>query len=92
MECEILGNNRRGLRKMEKQDYAKVHVPNFNALSELDKRNLLTVKNEGFLDLRMPKTRKVDEVWARLLFGKDAEHILETACSLLACLVANREY
>lgn len=92
LECEILGNNRRGLRKMEKQDYAKVHVPNFNALSELDKRNLLDVENEGFLDLRMPKTRKVDEVWAQLLFGKDAEYILETACSLLACLVANREY
>lgn len=92
MECEILGSNRKGLRKMEKQDYAKVHVPNVSMLSQEDKERLLSIRHSSFLDLRMPQIRDVDKVWAELLFGKDAQCVLETACSMLACLVANREY
>ncbi len=91
LECEVYGNNRKGLRKMEKEDYEPLHVPVTDALSEEQKMRIEGTMFDRFVNLRSPKPREIDKVWANIIFGEEAEERLEEATTLLAILVANRE-
>lgn len=91
LECEAFGNNRKGLRKMEKVDYELLHVPVLSALSDEQKTSIIKTSFDNFLDLRNPTPREIDRVWAQILFDDHTDEFLNSACSLLAQLVAMRE-
>lgn len=91
LECEAYGNNRKGLRKLEKEDYEPLHVPITSELSEEDKERIVSTPISEFINLRSPQVRDVDKVWAEILFGENAEELIEEALTLVPILVADRE-
>lgn len=91
LECEVKGNNRGGLRKMEKADYERIHVPVTSLLKDDDKEAIKKTSLLPFLNLRQPVARDIDKLWAKILFEDEAEERLQEACDLLAILVAARE-
>ena len=91
LECEAYRNNRSGLRKMEKEDYEPLHVPITSELTKNDIHRIVTTPISGFLNLRSPKIREIDRVWADILFGSNANALIEEAVTLVQILVADRE-
>lgn len=91
LECEAYGNNRKGLRKLEKEDYEPLHVPVTAELSEEEKQRIVSTPISEFINLRTPQARDVDRVWAEILFGENSEELLEEALTLVPILVADRE-
>ena len=91
LECETFGNNRKGLRKMEKADYEPLHVPALSEMSEEQKGLIMNTPFNSFLDLRHPSSREIDHAWAKVLFGDCAMELLDKALALLAQLSAMRE-
>ena len=91
LECEAYGNNRKGLRKLEKEDYEPLHVPVTSELSEEEKQRIVSTPINEFINLRSPQVRDVDRVWAEILFGEDADELIEEVLTLVPILVADRE-
>ncbi|MBR2249619.1 MAG: hypothetical protein IJ844_03805, partial [Prevotella sp.] len=90
-ECEAYGNNRKGLRKLEKEDYEPLHVPITTELSEEEKQRIVSTPISEFINLRSPQLRDVDKLWADILFGENAEELIKEALTLVPILVADRE-
>ena len=91
LECETYGNNRRGLLKLEKEDYEPLHVPVASRLSEEQIQRIISTPLSEFINLRTPHEREIDRIWAEILFGENAPAITEEALNLLPILVADRE-
>ena len=91
MECEAFGNNRKGLRKLEKEDYESLHVPKMSELSEDERQRIVSTPIIVFINLRSPQIRDVDRVWAEILFGENAEGLMDEALTMVPILVADRE-
>ena len=91
LECEAYGNNRKGLRKLEKEDYEPLHVPVTSELSEEEKQRIASTPINEFINLRSPQVRDVDRLWAEILFGENADELIEEALTLVPILVADRE-
>lgn len=91
LECEAYCNNRAGARKMEEKDFNPLHVPITSELSEDEKQRIVTTPISEFINLRLPQVRDVDRVWAEILFGDNAEELIEEALMLVPILVADRE-
>ena len=91
LECEAYGNNRKGLRKLEKEDYEPLHVPVTSEFSEDEKQRIISTPISEFINLRSPQARDVDRVWAEILFGDDADELMGEALALVPILVADRE-
>lgn len=91
LECEAYGNNRKGLRKLEKEDYEPLHVPVTSELSEEEKQRIVSTPINEFTNLRSPQARDVDRVWAEIIFGENADELIEEALTLVPILVADRE-
>ena len=79
------------MRKLEKEDYEPLHVPVTSELSENEKERIVSTPINEFVNLRSPKVRDVDRVWAEILFGENAEELIEEALTLVPILVADRE-
>ena len=91
LECEAYGNNRKGLRKLEKEDYEPLHVPVTSELSKEEIRRIVSTPINEFINLHSPQVRDVDRVWAEILFGENADELIEEALTLVPILVADRE-
>ena len=91
LECEAYGNNRTGLRKLEKEDYEPLHVPITSELTEDEKQRIISTPLSEFVNLRSPQVRDVDRVWAEILFEESADELIEEALTLVPILVADRE-
>ena len=91
LECEAYGNNRAGARKLEEKDYNPLHVPVTSELSEEEKQRIASTPINEFINLRSPQVRNVDRVWAEILFGENADELIEEALTLVPILVADRE-
>ena len=90
LECEVQCKDHAGLRKIELQDLKHTHIPNILTLSRNDKRHIIeTIDSISILELNNPEVREIDRVWARILYGDEAENVLEKAEILLRFL-ANR--
>ena len=76
---------------MEKEDYEPLHVPITSELTKNDIHRIVTTPISGFLNLRSPKIREIDRVWADILFGSNANALIEEAVTLVQILVADRE-
>lgn len=91
LENEIEGKNNRGMRKLEQINFNRLHVPNFNAMTAQQLSAICNTPFEGFLDLRNPIPRRIDYVWATILFGNDGVSRLDETVGMLSMLVADRE-
>ena len=76
---------------MEEKDYNPLHVPITSELSENEKKRIVSTPINEFINLRSPRVREVDRVWAEILFGENAEKLIEEALALVPVLVADRE-
>lgn len=90
LECEVQSKDHAGLRKLELQDVLTTHAPICNMLSK-DEISAITneLSNITFLDLNNPVIRNIDRIWAKILFGTNANSVLDDATRLLRFL-ANR--
>jgi hypothetical protein len=88
--CEVSSKDQEGMRKMEVSDIEKTYVP---ALDNVTQETITALTGEygsiEFLNLATPAIREVDRIWAKELFGEDADEILNTARRMLEYL-ANR--
>ena len=91
LECEAYCNNRAGARKMEEKDFNPLHVPVTSELSEDEMQRIISTPISEFINLRSPQVRDVDRVWAEILFGENAEELIEQTLTLIPILVADRE-
>ena len=91
LECEAYHNNRSGMRKLEQKDYNAFHVPVTSELTEDEKQRVISTPISEFVNLRSPQIREVDRVWADILFGENADELIEEALTLVPILVADRE-
>ena len=90
LECEVQCKDHAGLRKIELQDLKHTHIPNISTLTRNDKQLVMeAIDSISFLDLNNPEIREIDRVWAHILYGNEAENVLEKAEMLLRFL-ANR--
>ncbi len=87
LECEVQSKDHAGLRKLEVRDMQTTHVPKYEALSQGDIHEITDeIPHIGFLDLNHPVARRIDRIWAGILFGTDGEEILDGALRLLRFL------
>ncbi len=68
-----------------------MHVPVTSELSEEEKQRIVSTPIDEFINLRSPQVHEVDRVWAEILFGENAEKLIEEALTLVPILVADRE-
>ena len=91
LECEAYRNNRSGARKLEKIDFDSLHGPVASELSEEEKQRIVSTPINEFINLRSPQVRDVDRVWAEILFGENADELIDEVLTLVPILVADRE-
>lgn len=90
LECEVMCKNHAGVRKGEVGDVVTTHVPVFSDISPSDVLKIQAeIPNIKFLNLNNPTITKMDEIWAEILFGVNAQKCLADAQRLLRFL-ANR--
>ena len=90
LECEVQSKDHAGLRKLELQDVQTTHVPIVSALTTAEiARVNAELPNIQFLDLNNPVIRNIDLIWADILYGTNANAVLNDAIRLLRFL-ANR--
>lgn len=83
--CEISSKNEEGMRKMESMDIRETYIPKFSNVSAHTLADLQGIMGTiSFACLHDPQIREVDEIWARELFGTDAEDKLNTAKEILS--------
>ena len=76
---------------MEKKDILTTLIPDLSKASDnLVKAIKAEKDNITFLDLQNPVIREIDRIWAKELFGKDADTILDEAVRLLEYLARKR--
>lgn len=88
--CEVSSKDQEGMRKMEVRDISQTMVPDFNSTTDYTYERLKDIAVDiEFLDLQNPRIRDVDLIWAKELFGEDAETKADEARRLLE-YTANR--
>ena len=89
--CEVSSKDQEGARKMEKKDILTTLIPDLKALSSGLLSSIKAEKdNIKFLDLQSPQIRMIDRIWAKELFGDDADSILDETVRLLEFLARKR--
>lgn len=77
---------------MEVNDIKKTFVPKINKINSNMIEEINNEKsNIEFLDLKNPKIRNIDIIWAKYLFGSDYELKLNEALRLLEFLANRRD-
>ena len=72
---------------MEVSDIMQTYIPKTEMVSDDTLRLLKDSYNEiQFVDLQNPEIRDVDRIWARELFGDEANAMMDKANRLLAYL------
>lgn len=90
LECEVTSKDHAGVRKIEVQDIITTHVPIYALLPQNEINDIVAeLPNVTFKELNNPTINHIDEIWANILFGKDATTKLNEAIRLLKFL-ANR--
>jgi len=91
LTCEINAKPQEGMRKMEVGDIEETFVPILSKITKEQKAEIIAeIANIEFLTLNNPTIRKIDEIWANILFGNDATVRLAEANRLLKFLANTR--
>ena len=90
LDCEIQAKVHAGVRKQDMRDIIKTYVPKVDLITK-EARNIIKneIPNIVFLNLSQPQIRKIDKIWAEILFGSNSEKYVTEAQRLLRFL-ANR--
>ena len=89
--CEINAKPQEGMRKMEVGDIEETYIPVFAGLTAAERESLAAeAAGVEFLALCSPKARRVDELWAGILYGAEAGARLAEAARLLEFLANAR--
>ena len=85
--CEINAKPQEGMRKMEVGDIEETFIPVLSKISYEQRTKLIEESaNINFLILNSPRIRKIDRMWANVLFGREADARLMEARRLLEFL------
>lgn len=88
--CEVASKDEEGMRKMEVNDIRLTFVPKMENIPDSVINELSQETHTlSFIDLKSPKIRNVDCIWARYLFRDNYKDKLNEATRLLSFL-ANR--
>lgn len=89
--CEVSSKDQEGMRKMEIADISKTYIPRLDLIPQAFASEIIHMKNNiDFLDLKNPQIRDIDKIWAKLIFGENAQEKLEQAQILLSFLANKR--
>ena len=89
--CEVNAKPQEGTRKMELRDIEETYFPMVTKLTHSERAELISDSaNIEFVRLNKPKVRKIDVVWAKILFGSNADTRLLEAKRLLEFLANTR--
>ena len=90
--CEVSSTDQAGMRKMEVKDIRLTYVPDFSIVTDDDFKNIEeSVTDLSFIVLKSPESRSLDEIWAKIIFGKDSDHKLSEAIRMLKFLANRRD-
>lgn len=84
LDCEIQAKVHAGVRKQDMRDIIKTYVPKVDLITK-EARNIIKneIPNIVFLNLSQPQIRKIDKIWAEILFGSNSEKYVTEAQRLL---------
>jgi len=89
--CEVNAKPQEGMRKMEVGDIEGTLVPVLDKITQGQRDEIaIEISNIEFLTLNRPSTRKIDKIWATILFGPDSAARLSEATRLLEFLANTR--
>lgn len=89
--CEVYSKDQEGTRKMEKVEILNTIIPKASKLNDVQYNEILNeYKNIDFLHLQNPTIRKIDRIWAQILFGATSDNEILVACNLLKSLAKSR--
>lgn len=89
--CEVSAKDQEGTRKMELKDILRTYVPNSYIIDDIMYRKLeYLIQDIEFVNLQNPKIREIDKYWADILFGDEAELILNKSKKFLKYLSNRR--
>lgn len=92
IELETVSKNHNGMRKIEKVNIDKTHIPDIQRLSNEEKDLIMSTSIDSFIDLREPSIRDIDRVWAKILTREENnDDMLTEAILKLTMLSNNRE-
>lgn len=91
LTCEVYSKDQEGTRKMEKPEILNTVIPDVSTLNDEQYKEIFNeYRKIKFLNLQKPNIRKIDEIWAQILFGSEATNRLREACGLLKSLARYR--
>lgn len=91
LNCEVSSKDQEGMRKMEIPDIASTYVPIFSDITDEQYQEIHdALSSESFLNLCDPVIRNIDNLWAEIIFGKNAPSILNEAKRLLGYIATKR--
>lgn len=89
--CETNQKDQEGARKMEKEQITATYIPQEKYVSDEEYALIHEeIPNIEFLDLKNPSIRKIDELWAEILWQDYAAEILDKALEHLQLLSLKR--
>lgn len=92
IELETVSKNHNGMRKIERVNIDRTHIPNIQQLSSDEVLSIVNTPIDSFIDLRTPIIRDIDRKWAQVITGKENnEDLLNEAVIILTMLSNNRE-
>jgi len=89
--CEVNAKPQEGMRKMEVSDIEETLIPILSKITYEQRTEIIEeASNINFLVLNSPEIRKIDRIWASILFGQESDVRLAEARRLLEFLANAR--
>ena len=90
--CEVASKDEEGMRKMEVNDIRLTFAPKIDNIPKSVINELCQeTRTLSFIDLKSPKIRNIDCIWAKYLFGSNYKDRLNEATRLLSFLANRRD-
>ena len=91
LNCELVGQNRAGTRKMDKSEINNSLVPDITKFSDEEIKSIVDVPVSEFVILSEPVVRECDLAWAKLINPEKPEEVCQEAARLLEIMASQRE-
>jgi hypothetical protein len=91
LNCELVGKNHAGTRKMDASEFDNTLVPDFSLFSNEEIDDICNCPVSEFVTLNSPSIRDCDKVWAKIISPDNWEEILNEASRYLGLIATERE-